>query len=62
MNDIEIKDYSNNKLVEGLAQLFSSERKISRLIMIHLEEVWKRRLFADYGFSSLFEMLNPRRS
>jgi hypothetical protein len=57
MNDVEPKDYSNTQLIESLAQLFSSERKISRLITIHLEEVWRRRLFADYGFSSLFEML-----
>jgi 5-methylcytosine-specific restriction endonuclease McrA len=57
MNEVELKDYSNDKLIESLAHLFSSERKISRLITIHLAEVWRRRLFADYGFSSLFEML-----
>jgi hypothetical protein len=57
MTEMVIKDYANNKLIESLGQLFLSERKISRLIMLHLDEVWKRRLFADYGYSSLFEML-----
>jgi 5-methylcytosine-specific restriction endonuclease McrA len=44
-------------LVHSLANVLDIERKASHLVLLHLAEVQLRGLYADYGFSSLFEML-----
>jgi hypothetical protein len=57
MDNTQIKDLSNQDLILRLGRLFEQERKLSHLILLYLREVKARRLYADYGFPSLFEML-----
>lgn len=48
---------SDDQLLLDLAHHFENERKISHLILLHLKVVWQRKLYADRGYPSLFEML-----
>jgi hypothetical protein len=57
MQEQEIENLSNNQLLKSLEGHFDAERKISHLILLHLREIRKRKLYADRGFASLFEML-----
>ena len=47
--------FSNHQLIESLKALVSKEQKCSHEIVLHLAEVDRRKLFADLGFSSLFD-------
>jgi hypothetical protein len=53
----EIKNLTNQQLTESLKILFEKERRTSHSILLHLKIVSERKLFAERGFSSLFEML-----
>jgi len=57
MNEQLIKSFSNHELVKSLEGHFEIERKNSHSILLHLKEIQDRKLYADMGFSSLFEML-----
>jgi hypothetical protein len=57
MNEQTIKLSSDEKLLLSLSDLFASERKITRLILLHLVEIDSRQLYAKRGFESLFQML-----
>jgi hypothetical protein len=57
MNEETIKQSSDEKLLISLSDLFLSERKITRLILLHLLEIDVRQLYAKRGFESLFQML-----
>jgi hypothetical protein len=48
---------SNERLLERTERLVRSERKITHLVLWHINEVECRRLFADLGFSSMYKYL-----
>jgi len=48
---------SNDNLIMALRSLVKEERRITREILDHINEVARRRLYADLGFSSIFDWL-----
>ena len=48
---------SDDQLIDGLRNLVAQETKCTHEIVLHLVEVNKRRLFADLGYSSMFDYL-----
>lgn len=48
---------SNDKLILAVRTLVKEERRITREILDHINEVERRRLYADLGFSSVFDWL-----
>lgn len=54
---MNLKNISNLELKERLSKLVRTERKITHFILEHILEFEARKLFADYGFSSMFEYL-----
>jgi len=57
MNELVIKNFSNDELVKSLEGHFEIERKNSHTILLHLKEIEDRKLYADMGFPDLFVML-----
>lgn len=57
MAEIEVKKLTDEDLVEQLKNLFLRERRIGDDILLNLQEMNSRRLYAKLGFSSLFEFL-----
>jgi len=57
MNELVIKNFSNDELVKSLENHFEIERKNSHSILLHLKEIEDRKLYADMGFPDLFVML-----
>jgi 5-methylcytosine-specific restriction endonuclease McrA len=52
-----IKNLNDDGLISSLSDHFANERRMSHIILLHLGEIRRRRLYAERGFSSLFEML-----
>ena len=52
MNKLADKD-----LVEQLKRLLEREKKIGDAVLLNLQEIKTRRLYASMGYSSLFDML-----
>ena len=48
---------SDDRLIDGLKRLVAKEKKCTHEIVLHLVEVNKRRLFADLGYTSMFDYL-----
>ena len=48
---------SNDNLITAVRSLVREERRITREILDHINEVARRRLYADLGFSSIFDWL-----
>jgi 5-methylcytosine-specific restriction endonuclease McrA len=48
---------SNDGLITAVRSLVKEERRITREILDHINEVARRRLFADLGYSSIFDWL-----
>jgi hypothetical protein len=48
---------SNDNLITAVRLLVKEERRITREILDHINEVARRRLYADLGFSSIFDWL-----
>jgi hypothetical protein len=48
---------SNDNLITAVRSLVKEERRITREILDHINEVARRRLYADLGFSSIFDWL-----
>jgi hypothetical protein len=48
---------SNDGLITAVRLLVKEERRITREILDHINEVARRRLFADLGYSSIFDWL-----
>ena len=47
----------NDNLITAVRSLVKEERRITREILDHINEVARRRLYADLGFSSIFDWL-----
>ncbi|WII73624.1 HNH endonuclease [Bdellovibrio sp. 22V] len=54
---MDLSKISNVELVNRLEKLARTERKITHLILWHINEVESRRLFAELGFDSMFKYL-----
>lgn len=52
-----LRQLSNDQLVRAMKTLVLEERKITRQILEHINEIERRRLYADLGFPSAFEWL-----
>lgn len=48
---------TNDNLLTAVRSLLKEERRITREILDHINEVARRRLYADLGFSSIFDWL-----
>ncbi|MCE3013281.1 MAG: hypothetical protein LW878_09475, partial [Proteobacteria bacterium] len=48
---------SNDNLITAVRSLVKEERRITREVLDHINEVARRRLYADLGFSSIFDWL-----
>ncbi|WII71686.1 HNH endonuclease signature motif containing protein [Bdellovibrio sp. 22V] len=54
---MDLSKISNVELLNRLEKLARTERKITHLILWHINEVESRRLFAELGFDSMFKYL-----
>src|SRR3990167_5862200 len=54
---MKIKNASDKELLTNVKCLVAEERLTLERILEHLEEIQRRRLFADLGYSSLFKYL-----
>jgi hypothetical protein len=52
---MNLKHYSNQRLLENIKKLSSEERKITTEVLHHLREIENRKLHLEMAFSSLFE-------
>ena len=57
MDQQTIAKLSDRQLLESLSGYFECERRTSHIILLHLGEIRRRRIYAERGYSSLFEML-----
>ncbi len=56
-NNLNINQLSNHELLGRLEKLVKSERKITHRVLLHINEVELRRLYADLGFDSMYKYL-----
>lgn len=54
---MELSKISNQDLLHRMDKLVRTERKITHLILCHINEVEARRLYAELGFGSMFKYL-----
>lgn len=57
INNINLSYLSNHELAQRLETLVRSERKITHLILLHINEIDSRRLYAEQGYDSMFSYL-----
>lgn len=55
--ELKVKSYSQSELLATTSELFIREKKISDAILILLAEIQNRRIYAELGYTSLFELL-----
>lgn len=54
---MQFAEVSNQELLSRLDRLVQSERKMTHMILCHINEVESRRLYAELGFDSMFKYL-----
>ncbi len=54
---MNFKDLSNKELISDFEKLVISERKITHLVLLHILEIEQRKLYAEFGYESLFTYL-----
>ena len=54
---MELTKISNHELLNRMEKLVQSERKLTHVILCHINEVESRRLYAELGFDSMFKYL-----
>ncbi len=54
---VNLKYISNDDLLFRTENLVQTERKIMHLVLSHILEIMNRRLYADFGFDSMFSMM-----
>lgn len=55
--EANLNQLGDKELIEQLKQLFAREKKLGDAILLNLQEIKTRRLYASQGYSSLFDML-----
>lgn len=54
---MELSKISNHELLNRMDKLVQSERKLTHVILCHINEVESRRLYGELGFDSMFKYL-----
>lgn len=54
---MNLQNIENHDLISRTEKLARSERKITHLILLHINEIENRRLYADLGFDGMFSFL-----
>jgi hypothetical protein len=54
---MNLQNIENHDLISRTEKLARSERKITHLILLHINEIESRRLYADLGFDGMFSFL-----
>ncbi|WII71413.1 HNH endonuclease signature motif containing protein [Bdellovibrio sp. 22V] len=54
---MDFKNISNNELTQRLEKLVRTERKITHLILLHLNEIESRKIYAELGYDGMFSYL-----
>lgn len=52
-----VKTFSQDQLIEKTRSLFQKEKSIEDALIVVLTEIYRRRVYAAMGYSSLFELL-----
>ena len=55
--EINLTKVSSAKVLSNLERLVKSERKIMHLVLVHLVEVERRKLFLELGYESIYKFL-----
>ena len=55
-----LKKLSDQKLLENFSQIVHCERKAITQVVIHLAEIYDRRLYVREGYSSLFSYIKDK--
>ncbi|MBC7370586.1 MAG: HNH endonuclease [Bdellovibrionaceae bacterium] len=55
-----LEGFTNQEIDERITRLAKSERKITHLVLSHIEEVRRRKIYLDYGLTSTFQYLTKR--
>jgi hypothetical protein len=55
--ELNLKNIHDDLLLEQLGNLFQREKKLADAILVNLQEVYERKLYAKLGYGSMFEML-----
>jgi 5-methylcytosine-specific restriction endonuclease McrA len=53
----DLKNLSSEELIQKLEKLTDTERKVTHVILLHIQEVEARKLYAKLGFESMFAYL-----
>ncbi|MGZ3806066.1 MAG: HNH endonuclease [Pseudobdellovibrionaceae bacterium] len=53
----ELAKASNQKVIQGLEKLVPSERKVTHLVLLHINEAELRSLYLELGYPSLYKYL-----
>ena len=56
----ELIQFTNTEIDARFARLVKSERKITHLVLTHIAEVSRRKLYLDYGLTSVYQYLTQR--
>ncbi|WP_413944163.1 HNH endonuclease [Bdellovibrio sp. HCB-162] len=54
---MELKNISNNELVQRLEKLVRTERKITHLVLLHIAEIEDRKIYAERGYDGMYSYL-----
>lgn len=57
---MDLSKISNSELIVRLEKLTRTERKITHVILCHINEVESRRIYADLGFDSMYKYLTQQ--
>ncbi len=55
MKNIDLKVLSNSELLNETVKAVAQERELTNLVLEHLREIQRRRLYATLGYSSMFD-------
>ena len=59
-NKVDIRKFSDKKLLDKTAELRTVERETSAELLEFFHEIFRRRLYADLGLSSMYEYLTSK--
>lgn len=54
---MDLKNISNDELVQRLEKLVRTERKITHLVLLHIAEIEDRKIYAEMGFDGMYAYL-----
>lgn len=54
---MSLRKYSNEQLVQGLEKLVRTERKITYLVLVHINEIETRQLHLQMGYGGMYAYL-----